>query len=109
MKRLSNRGFAAVTLLSIILPVGLLVSFRMSGIIPEPQRNLEVKIIHDEYFKVVGVNQPKNASLSILCWWAFFDEDSSDHWVTVTLETVYLNRTSYQKVIIPISLGVLVP
>jgi len=71
-------------------------------------QNLEGKITHNEYFKVVGVNQPRNASLSVLCWWALFDQDSMDHWLTVNLEVTYFNGASYQKVIMPIKLGVLV-
>jgi hypothetical protein len=37
LERFNTRKFATMTLLSIILPVSLLISFRMSGITPEPQ------------------------------------------------------------------------
>lgn len=221
MKSLGNRGFAAMALLSIILPMGLLVSFRFTGILKEPpttqtipveatiwsiSRPIGVDIITIDkwmknsyansavsielsvqfvgyyenqldfpsggdddvaylriiatanvsdgfiysmavrfpevdgnavlyidmnkdfrnlvnlqegsigcssrykggaYFMAYSLNRSKNASLSILSYWVFLDQDSVNHAMTATLETTYFNGTTYLRVGLPIQLSVL--
>lgn len=78
-------------------------------------QNLEIRKIRDlgastreAYFETAALNQPKNATLSIIAYLIFLDANNADHWVTVNLETTYFNGTAYQKVIMPIKLGVLI-
>lgn len=219
VKKLGDRHFAAMALLSIMLPVGLLVSFRMVGIIHEPQTletipvqptywsinrpvdiatidnwvgnnyadniisiNMNIHIVgyrenwpdfpsyggdavdlrivvtasvssgficsfvvrflemdsseivyidstprsmslinlqkglvrwsgsleSEAFFEAKGLNQPRNASLSIISYWVFLDQNNLDHMMTVTLEATYFDGAAYKKAIIPIKLGVMV-
>lgn len=64
---------------------------------------------NEAYFEAVNLNQPKNCSLSILTYWVFTDKNNANHWITVTLEVDYFNETKYERVVIPIQLGVLLP
>lgn len=60
------------------------------------------------YFEALAFNQPKDALLSIMAYWVLQDQNNIDHWLTVTLETTLFNGTAYQKMIMPMRLGVLV-
>ncbi len=60
-------------------------------------------------FETKTQNQPQYASLGILIWWLFLDDNTTNHIVTITLETTISNETTYRKVVIPIELGVKTP
>lgn len=42
LKRLTTRDLKVLTLLSVVVPVSLLVTFRLTGILPEPERPITI-------------------------------------------------------------------
>ncbi|MDH5482106.1 MAG: hypothetical protein OEY22_04405 [Candidatus Bathyarchaeota archaeon] len=63
---------------------------------------------NEAYVYATGIDEPKNCFIRIIVTWQFLDRRILDHWMTATLETTYFNGTAYQKVIIPVKIGVLV-
>jgi hypothetical protein len=60
------------------------------------------------YFEALAFNRPKDTLLSIMVHWVLQDQNNVDHTITLTLETTLFNGTAYQKIIMPILLGVLI-
>ena len=54
----------------------------------------------------LGIGQPGNSMLEIFPLWVFHDQNSIDHQMTVTLETIYFNGAAYREIVMPIQLEV---
>lgn len=63
---------------------------------------------NEPYVNAVSVNQPKQCLLRIAAFWVFFDENDVNHWMTTNLEVTYFNGTAYQRISMPIFLGMLI-
>lgn len=59
-------------------------------------------------FEATAVNKPAECSLMFTVSWMFNDQNNENHFVTVTLETIFFDGTIYRKLVIPIQFGVLV-
>jgi hypothetical protein len=76
--------------------------------------NLEIRRVQDwrayereTYFETVTRSQPKDVFLSIIVYWVFLDQNNTSHSVTANLEITYFDGIDYQKLTLPITLGVL--
>jgi hypothetical protein len=61
----------------------------------------------DAYVNATRIDQPVNAALTAWTFFVFVDQNTSNHEVLVTGEIVCFNGTAYQKIIVPIQLGVI--
>ena len=75
-------------------------------------QNLEIRTIrssyttNNPYIIADSINQQKHTSLRMLAFWMFLDENIYDHRITATLEIMYFNGATHQKITIPILLEV---
>lgn len=63
---------------------------------------------NDAYVKATRINQPVNAALTAWTWFVFLDQNTLNHEILATGEIVCFNGTAYQRIIVPIQLGVIV-
>ncbi len=76
--------------------------------------NLRIQRIRDldangeALFETTAPDQPNNTLLAIVAYWSFLDENITDHWTTINVEATYFDGTAYQRLVMPIRLGVLV-
>jgi hypothetical protein len=59
-------------------------------------------------FKATSINQPANAYLRFPLGWMFRDHNDTNHQLTITLEATLFNGATYQKIRIPIQMGVFI-
>ncbi len=52
----------------------------------------------------LGIGQPGNSRLEIWPLWVFYDQNTIDQEMTVTLETIYFNGAAYREIVMPIQL-----
>ena len=75
--------------------------------------NLTIQAVRDSwrtnepYIDAIAPNHTKNCSLKMRAYWQFFDENTVNHWIMVTLEITYFTGTTYRIVAIPIQLAVM--
>jgi len=62
----------------------------------------------EAFFETKSDGKPKECMLKFCPVWVFFDFNALDHWLSITLETVYFDGASYRQVNVPIQIGVLV-
>jgi hypothetical protein len=78
-------------------------------------QNLSINTIRDSfetnqpYIEARSPSRSKQVALAISVYWMFMDRNNMDHWITLTAEITCFNGAEYQKVVIPIRLGVFVP
>jgi len=75
-------------------------------------QNLEIRTFqqyrtHEPYIDTHIINQPKYASLKMITFWMFVDENDTNHRIIATLEVRYFNGTTYQTITVPIQLLVI--
>ncbi|MDH5733241.1 MAG: hypothetical protein OEY88_05585 [Candidatus Bathyarchaeota archaeon] len=61
----------------------------------------------EAYIRATGFDHPTSCSLEIVITWRFLDGDKNneDHYVTVTLETLYYDGSAYKQIIIPVTVN----
>lgn len=62
---------------------------------------------HKAWIEASSFGQPLDSVLGIIVFWDFFDQNIADHFMSVTAEVTYFNGSTWQKVTVPIQLGVL--
>jgi len=62
---------------------------------------------HEAYIHATGFDHPTSCFLEIHIYWYFLDADqnNADHYVTVTLETMYYDGSAYKQIIIPVTVN----
>jgi len=74
-------------------------------------RNIEIQEIDDNkeepYIDAQADGKPTSCMLKNHFYWNFYDLNSLDHQLTVTLEATYFNGTAYRRAVIPIQLAAL--
>lgn len=65
--------------------------------------------LHEGVFETTAINQSTHYSFWKVSEWVFHDTNNLSHQITITLETVYFNGTTYCQTNIPIKLEVTVP
>ncbi|UCG37002.1 MAG: hypothetical protein JSV64_01625 [Candidatus Bathyarchaeota archaeon] len=74
-------------------------------------RNIRIHEIvdHEEesYIDCQAVNKPASCMLRNHCRWNFYDLNTVDHQLSVTLEATYFNGTTYRKAVVPAQLSAL--
>lgn len=61
------------------------------------------------YVVAVSINQPTDCFLEVEVDWVFIDSNDQNHKLDVTLEATYFNGTTYQRIVLPVTLQMLVP
>jgi len=61
----------------------------------------------EAYIRATGFDHPTSCFLEIHISWYFLDADQNnvDHYVTVTLETMYYDGSAYKQIIIPVTVN----
>ena len=77
--------------------------------------NLSIEKIKDRpitdagYITTAALGKPNDCNLTSSIDWVFIDAGNQSHTLTITLETTVYNGTAYQKIVLPIQIGVLTP
>jgi hypothetical protein len=94
----------AVLYIHLLGPWPKMHNLKTESIVTEGTENREA------YIWATRLDQPASCSLEIVISWHFLDIDQNDedHYVTVTLETIYYNGSAYKRIAIPIKVNMLI-